>query len=175
MNLEYFISSLPMLLEDQPAKISPEDFATLCGEHLDPALAAAAREMLGVAGNGGATAAAHPFVRAWRDGETQLRNAIAEERARRRKAASRPDPRETRGCDPSLPQRVSAAFAAQDPLSRERAIDHIRWIALDEMQGVSPFSEAAVLAYAGKLALNARRFAVSEDKGMERFKVLTAQ
>lgn len=159
-----------MLLEDQPAKISPEDFGALCVEQLDTGLAAAAQEMLGGAGDGGTIGAAHPFVCAWRDSETQLRNAIAEERARRRKAASRPVPRETRGCDPSLPQRVAAAFAAQDPLSRERAIDHIRWIALGEMQGVSPFSEAAVLAYAGKLAINARRFAISEEKGMERFR-----
>lgn len=175
MNLEYFISSLPMLLEDQPAKISPDDFASLCGEQLSPTLAAAALEMLGVEGGDGAAPSGHPFVREWRDRLAQLGNAIASERASRRGGTAKPAQRETRGCDPSLAQGVSAAFAAKDPLSRELAIDRLKWRALGEMQGVAPFSEAAVLAYAGRLALNARRFSISEEKGMERFKALTAR
>lgn len=173
MNLEYFISSLPMLLEDQPAKISPDDFSALCGEQLSPALAAAAREMLGTAGE--ATPPGHPFVREWLDRLAQLKNAVAAERARRRGSAAKPAQRETRGCDQSLAQGVAAAFAAKDPLSREIAIDRLKWRVLGEMQGVAPFSEAAVLAYAGRLALNARRFAISEENGMERFKALTSK
>lgn len=181
MNLEYFISSLPMLLEDEPAKVPPEGFAALCAEQLPPELAGAALEMLAICqpvpampGAGPRTAPSrHPFVTAWRDADTQLRNAIAAERARRRGDSSRPQPREASGCSPWLSQAVSSAFAAKDPLSREAALDSIRWRILDEMQGVSPFSEAAILAYAGKLALNARRHSISADAGMGNFLALT--
>jgi len=174
VNLEYFISSLPMLMEDLPAKLSPEAFVELCREQLDPALAAAAGEMLGVGAPDatGAAASPHPFVLEWRDREAQLRNAVAAERARRLNAA-RPAPRETHGCDAAISTGVAAAFAVQDPLARERAFDALRWRALDEMQGVAPFTEAVVLAYAGKLALNARRFSIDADKGMDKFKELT--
>lgn len=170
MNLEYFISSLPMLLQDRPARISPNDFAALCREQLDAPLASAVGEMLGNA----PASSPHPFVAAWRDRESQIRNAIAAERARRRGGA-RAKPRETAGCDPSLAQGVAAAFAAKDPLSRELALDGIRWRALEDMQGINPFSEAVVLSYAGRLALNARRFSVNPDDGMERFKALTSK
>ena len=166
-----------MLLEDQQTKLSTDSFATLCVEQLPAALASAAVEMLGAATGAMAKGAQprHRFVAAWLDADAQLRNAIALERSRRSGAANRPEARETAGCSPWLAQAVAAAFAAKDPLSRETAIDSIRWRILDEMQGVSPFSEAVILAYAGKLALNARRFSASADAGMERFKALTAR
>ena len=172
-----------MLLQDQPSKLSAADFAGMCREQLEPALAAAAVEMLGAAPSASASspdgAAApssrHPFVLAWRDREAQLRNAVAAERARRRGDSAKPRQVGTVGCDPSIAQGVAAAFAAKDPLSRELAIDAIRWNILEDMQGISPFSEAVVLAYAGKLALNARRFAIDPDKGMGRFRELTAR
>ena len=178
MNLEYFISSLPMLLEDQPAKISPAAFAEMCGDQLDPALAAAANEMLGAAPRPDSAVlqtapSSHPFLAEWRDREIQLRNAVAAERARRL-GATRPAPRDAHGCEAMITQGVAQAFAAKDPLQRERALDALRWRILDELQGIAPFTEAAVLAYAGKLALNARRFSIEDDKGMEKFKSLTS-
>jgi len=174
-----------MILEDQPAKIAPEAFAAQCEEQLTPALAAAAMEVAALAGNGGtapgrdiagllASPCGHPFVREFADREIQLRNAVAAERARRRGDPRRPAPRAADGCDASIAQGVVAAFSEKDPLLRERALDSIRWRILDELQGVAPFSEAAVLAYAGKLALNSRRFAADEEKGMERFKAMTS-
>lgn len=179
MNLEYFISSLPMIAEDQPAKISPEVFLQSCREQLDGALAKAAAEMLGERGqsdeaSGQPVQSRHAFVTAWRDRENQLRNAIALERAKRLPNAPRPAARETTGFDASIASGVSAAFSGKDPLARELALDSIRWRLLDEMQGVSPFSEATVLAYAGKLALNARRFSFDAAKGMDRFTEMTA-
>ena len=192
MNLEYFISSLPMLLEDQPAKISPAAFAEMCGDQLDPALAAAANEMLGAAPRPDAppsspnsassrpdsavlqtAPSSHPFLAEWRDREIQLRNAVAAERARRL-GATRPAPRDAHGCEAMISQGVAQAFATKDPLQRERALDALRWRILEELQGIAPFTEAAVLAYAGKLALNARRFSIEDDKGMEKFKSLTS-
>ena len=199
MNLEYFISSLPMLLEDQPAKISPAAFAEMCGDQLDPALAAAANEMLGAAPRPDSASpspvgasprpdsassrpvgavlqtapSSHPFLAEWRDREIQLRNAVAAERARRL-GATRPAPRDAHGCEAMISQSVAQAFAAKDPLQRERALDALRWRILDELQGIAPFTEAVVLAYAGKLALNARRFSIEDDKGMEKFKSLTS-
>ena len=185
MNLEYFISSLPMLLEDQPAKISPAAFAEMCGDQLDPALAAAANEMLSASPRPDSASSRpvgavlqtapslHPFLAEWRDREIQLRNVVAAERARRL-GATRPAPRDAHGCEAMITQGVAQAFAAKDPLQRERALDALRWRILDELQGIAPFTEAAVLAYAGKLALNARRFSIEDDKGMETFKSLTS-
>lgn len=170
-----------MLLEDQPAKISLAEFSALCDEHLTPELATAAAEITALAGavasdnsNQPRQASHHPFVEAFRDCETELRNAIASERAKRRGSASRIEPRETSSCDASIVQAVAAAFAAKDPLSRELALDAIRWRSLTGLQGISPFSEATILSYAGKLALNSRRFSISDESGMQRFKTLTA-
>ena len=69
--------------------------------------------------------------------------------------------------------RCAAAFALPDPLQRERAIDHVRWTVLDQLQGVQPLSENVVLAYAAKLKINERQLSADASEGAESFKALT--
>ena len=170
MNLDYFIATLPTLLEGQPARLSEEDFRESCAEQLSPALFRAVAAMLD------GTSDSHPFVQAWRDRDAQLRNAVAAERARRRGLAPSEAPsRETAGFDAAIAPAVAAAFAQSDPLARERALDHVRWTLLDELEGVQPMDENVILAYAAKLKISLRTLAADADKGLRRFGELTAK
>ena len=170
MNLDFFIPTLPMLLEGQPARLSEKDFRESCAEQLSPELFGAVAAILDGTPN------PHPFVRAWRDRDAQVRNAIAAERARRRGLSPSETPsRETTGLDTAIAPAVAAAFALPDPLARERALDHLRWTLLDELEGVQPMAENVVLAYAAKLRISLRALAADADAGRSRFVELTSR
>lgn len=170
MNLSYFIPSLPLLSPGLAPGLSVGEFRSLCQAQLTAALAHAAEALLD------GTDDEHPFVRAWRDRDAQIRNAVAAERARRRGLAPAETPsRPATGCDASIAPAVAAAFALPDPMRREEALDALRWRILDELQGVEPFSERVVLAYAVRLALCTRTAARDAGRGMDAFKALTAK
>ena len=159
-----------MLLEGQEAKMSPEVFREMCESGLSGVLRQAALAMLDGAD------APHPFVRAWRDADAQVRNAIAAERARKRGLPAAQTPRlDASGCDASISPAIAAAFALPDPLSRERAIAHVRWAILDQLQGVDPLSENVVLAFAAKLKINTLLLSADPSKGAESFKAITTR
>lgn len=170
MNLEFFIASLPMLLPGQPAKITADYFLTACADALGADMAAAAGALLGRGES------RHPFVTAWKERDRALRAAIASRRAARLRkdpAEFPPDAFADSSLFPGLASAVEAAYNAPDPLSRENAIDRIRWNLADEMQGVQPFSENVVLAYAVKLSIASRQMERSEEAGRSRFGKLT--
>ena len=170
MNLSYFISSLPMLAQGRAPGLSAEEFRSLCKAQLSAPLARAAEALLDGVDD------VHPFVREWRDLDAQIRNAVAAERAKRRGLTPAETPRRpVSGCDASIAPAVAAAFALSDPLRREEALDAIRWSAIESIQGVDPFSERVVLAYAAKLPLVARRAAIDKEGGLGRFVALTAK
>lgn len=168
MNLDYFISSLPLLLEGQSAKMTLEGFRAACDSELTGSIAHAVNAILDDCED------SHTFVRAWRDADAQIRNAIAIERTRRRgNQASKAPHLEVDGCDGSIAPAITAAFALNDPLQRERAIAHLRWTILDSLQGVQPLSENVILAFAAKIKINERLLAADAAKGAESFKALT--
>ncbi len=168
MNLDYFISSLPLLLEGQSAKTSVDEFRTMASEGLSGKLKEAVLALL----DGGASS--HPFVVAWRDLDGQVRNAIAFERAKRRGISPSETPKaDVSGFNASIIPAVTAAFAEADPLKREVAIAHLRWTLLDELQGVQPLSENVVLAFAVKLKINEMLLSIDKEKGSERFIAFT--
>src|SRR5690606_5997053 len=72
MSYYYLAASLPMLSLDGEPPISLEDFLNRCDEHLSKK----DRTALDALFSKHDTASRHTFVRAWRDRETQLRNAI---------------------------------------------------------------------------------------------------
>lgn len=146
MSVPYLAASLPTLSMDATPSVTPEAFAEECARVLDPTQAGAVAAL--VAGE----PCGHPFVRAWRDRDTQIRNAIARKRAARRGLDSAPQ-RPADGCDMRVAQAVEAAFELPDPLARERAIDKVRWESLDELQGSQPISFEAILAYAVRLQI----------------------
>lgn len=111
---------------------------------------------------------AHPFVRAWRDFDTQLRNACARQRAAKRGVDARPFLREHGAIDGSLDRRVQSIFqSAPDPLARERALDALRLERLTA-QPENPFSLDAVLALYLRIRLAERAAAPDPDAGRAR-------
>ena len=160
MSAEYLVSSLPPLPFDGPAPLSAEDFAARCAEWLSPRDAAAARA-IALGGE-----CAHPAVRRWRDIETQMRNAIAAERARARSADASKWRRPEEGCDLFWKSRAAAAFRETDPLKREAIVDRALWDAACELVAPSdPLGPGAAFAYAVRLSISIRRSKLDRAAG----------
>ena len=167
MSLLYLLPSLPMLEFDTTPGITPEAFAATCREQLSAADAVAAEALLE------GRAAEHPFVEAWHDKEAILRNAVARQRARVAGTEAARWQRHTRGCDMQIEVGVDDAFLETDPIKKEKALDKIRWVAAEELQGPDPLNIKAVFAYAVKLAILSRWHALSATRGQETFETLT--
>jgi Protein of unknown function (DUF2764) len=167
MSTYYLISSLPMLSLDQPPLIAAAAFLEACQAQLGAAEASAAEAIIRN------TPSSHPFVLAWRNKDTLVRNAIAEARARA--ANIEPDRwlRPTDGCDPCIDELVEEAFEETDPLKRERELDAARWRIAEELQGVDPMGVNVALGYAIKLTLAFRWAHLNADKGRAAFEQLT--
>ena len=160
-----------MLSLEGEAPFSFEAFRARCGDQLS-ARDRAGLDELAEPGTGDAD---HPFVRAWRGRDTQLRNVLAHARAARSRRDASRWLREETGFDATLERRASEAFARGDPQQRELALDRLRWEGLDELAGFDPFSGTAVLAYAMKLRLVERWAAMDEQAGAETAEALIAR
>ncbi len=164
MAVDYLLASLPMLSLDRPPAVSVDAFAEACREQLS-ARDAAAAELL--ARGGDPAESDHPFVRAWADREAILRNAVARRRLGSRKAAAQPLPAEA--CDSGIERSVDNAFEGnQDPMSREKALDRIRWQEAEALQGFDPIAKQAVFAYAIHLGIVSRWRRLSQEAGRKR-------
>lgn len=155
VSVDAVVASLQPLAFDAPPPYTAERFRDLAGDVELPA--------------------------AWRDLETQMRNAIAEERARARATdgAGAADAdrwkRPASGCSLYWTNRVRAAFAEKDPLKRDTALDRAFWDAAGELTpATAPLSRGALQTYAVRLAISLRRAARSAEAGGEIFNRLTA-
>jgi len=156
-----------MLGFDTPPGITPEAFLAACREQLNAAGATAVEALL----NG--QPFSHPFVAAWADKEAILRNAVVRQRARVAGTEATRWQRDTRGCDAQIEVGVDDAFREADPLMKEKALDRVRWVAVEELQGPDPLNIKAVFAYAVKLAILSRWNALSAARGKQTFEALT--
>lgn len=146
MSIDYLVSSLQPLAFDAPPPYTAEQFAALAGPVELPS--------------------------AWRDLEAQMRNAIAEERARLNAArgAGETDAAKWKhpaaGCSLYWTIRARAACAEKDPLKRDAAIDRVFWDAAGELTPTaSPLSYGALQTYAIRLAIAQRRAHRSAEAG----------
>jgi len=169
MSTYYLISSLPMLSLDHPPLITAAAFIEACQAQLKSADAEAAEALVR------GTPSRHPFVAAWRDKDTLLRNAIAQERARAVGTEAHRWLRPTEGCDLSIGLLVGEAFEETDPLKREYKLDRARWMIIESLQGYDPMGVNVALGYAIKLTLAWRWANLNADKGREAFEQLTTQ
>ena len=113
----------------------------------------------------------HPFVVAWRDRDTQLRNAVARLRAARLGGADAAKwARPHGGWSVALETGVAAAFQEKDPLRRHAALARLRWDTAGDLAGPSPFSSAAILAYAVRLLVAADLAKADADAGLARLR-----
>ena len=169
MAADYLIASLPPLALDGPAPLALDRFLAACREQLGEKTTAGIEAALACAPSG------HPVAERWRDLETQLRNAVAAERAR----LAGQDPakwrRPAEGCALYWTNRITAAFQEKDPAKRERLLDQVRWDAAGDLTpAASPLSAAAAFTYAIRLAISIRRSALAAEAGKEVFNRLTA-
>ena len=159
MSVPYLIASLPALSPDAAPALSIAEFRAACASALSASQSAVVDALLDGAPCGDA------FVRSWRDVDAQIRNAAVRKRAARRGVDPTPFVRPTSGCDIAAQQGAEAAFALADPMQRERALDRVRWTALDNLQGPQPMTFEAVLAYAVRLQIATRWSKCDQSKG----------
>ena len=155
MPLDYIVASLQPLAFDAPPPCTEEQFAAIAGEVAPPP--------------------------EWTDLEAQLRNAIAEERARLNAARGHGETdaakwkRPVAGCSLHWTNRVRAACAEKNPLKRDAAIDRVFWDAAGELTPpASPLSRGALQTYAIRLAIATRRAKRSTEAGNAVFDRLTS-
>lgn len=171
MNYYYLVASLPSLRMEDPPPITLDLFRSLCGKHLSEADLTAMESALDEAGR---TPAAHPFVAAWRNTCTQIRNAVARQRATRLQRDVTPCLRPHEGFDVWIESAVSEAFQRPNPLERQRALDRLLWERAGEISAGDPFAPAAVFAYAVRLQIAERWAAMNDDSGMQAVNARTA-
>lgn len=169
MSYEYFASSLPaMRFGEKPPMEPGELLASACGVLSGEDFAALSAVFSGAESG-------HPFVAAWRDCETQLRNAVARRRAARRASSSpsgAPSDAASRferphgGWCAAIESGVAAAWQEPDPLARHRALARLRWDVASELAGPDAFSPSAVLAWAVKLLVARDLAAVDGEAGL---------
>ena len=169
MSADYLIAGLRSVELDGPVPVSVRDFAALCREQLS------AKDADGVCAVLSGAASSHPLAVAWRDLESQIRNALAEARA----AAAGKDASKWRravaGCSVYWANRATAAFQEKDVMKRQRAIDRVFWDAAGELvPAAAPLSVAAAFEYAIRLRIAETRAGIDVEAGNRIFNRLTA-
>ena len=156
MSVDALVSSLQPLAFGAPPPYTAAEFAALAGDVELP--------------------------HAWHDLETQIRNVIAEERARLNAARGKGETEAARwqrpaaGCDLYWQNRARAAMAEKDTLRRDEAIDRLFWDAAGELTPVaSPLSHGALETYAIRLAIAQKRAALSTEAGNAAFTRLVSK
>ena len=164
MSLIYLLSSLPMLSFDAAPSVAPETFMAACREQISPAQADTVEALLR------GKPSSHPFAVAWQNLEVLLRNAIARKRAQR---LAQKDPerwtRPTREYNLMLDTLVANALQEPNPLAREKALDRLRWLIVEDLQGYDTLGFNALLAYALKLSIATRWTRFDADRGRAAF------
>jgi len=143
MNYYYLVASLPSLRLTAESTMTREAFLTLADEQLS---AADRRELDAVLAGRGSSA----FGRRHATFERSLVLHVGKARAERRGRGTDELPPDIDD-DMSMQQAVRDAFAAADPLDRERRFDAMRWRWLEDEAQRDPFASAAVFSYALRL------------------------
>ena len=169
MAADYLVSSLQPLALDGPPPYTPEQFLGLCRGQLPETVVGAIVAVMADAPSD------HPLAARWRDLATQIRNAIAAERARLHGQDAARWHRPAEGCALFWTNRATAAFQEKDPARRERLLDQVRWDAAGELTPpAAPLSTAAVFTYAIRLGIVLDRAARDTAAGNNVFNRLTA-
>jgi hypothetical protein len=163
MGYYFLAASLPTLSMEAPPPLTEAALLAACTGELSESDLAALNALLG---DGAPTpAAAHPFTKAWQAADTQVRNAVARQRARRLGLDSAGALRTHDGFDMMIESEVADAFGQGTPLDRERRLDTLRWNKLEELAGTNMFAPAYILSYALKLRLATRWAALDDERG----------
>ena len=112
------------------------------------------------------------FIKRWNEWEESLRLNLASGRAKKLKrqdAAALPS-----GTNEDAAVVAKHALSLESPLEAEMFLDKARWNAIDNLKGMSIFSESAMYAYFLKLLLMERRACFNTEEGFAEYKRLYA-
>lgn len=161
----YLIASLPELKMDEPPAVSLEQFRVQCQGILDEN----GMHDLNLVLAGETTGIRSAQAAQWLAADTQLRNAVARLRAAHLNIDSIPFIKDHSGASMYIEAAVRDAFARDNPLERELALDKCRWFILDELSFADRFGLGGVLAFGVKLQIVERWCAYDEAAGREGF------
>lgn len=161
MNYYYLAASLPPLVLGETPHMPSAEFLKHCREQLSPRETDAIESVFASP----TPEPPHALLRDWNDRETQLRNAVATQRARALQQNPAAFLRTHEDFETGIEKGVADAFAVATPLDRELAIDTIRWRTAEELGGTNEFSTRAIVAYALKLKIAERWAAMDEEAG----------
>lgn len=168
MSILYLISSLPALDFDAPPPLTSAVLLQSCRAWMSAKDSDAVEALLFE------KPSAHPFVAAWIDKDTILRNTLVNIRARASGQDATLWTRDAQGCDKKIESDAEDAVLHHNPLQKAKEIDKIRWQIAEELQGHDPLSIKTVFAYAIKLAILTRWSARTSESGQRTFEELTA-
>jgi hypothetical protein len=145
----YLISSLPLLRWGNRPPITSDDFLAQCeGQLSETALADLADVALVPR-----PAGKHLTERQWIAWDGYMRNAIAQARAHHLHLDATGFLREETDAFPNDRKELEDTFSGENPLERERAIDHLRWRFLDGLEGDHLFDFDRLVIFRLKLLL----------------------
>jgi len=157
----YLVASLPWLTLGTEPPLTSADLVGACEGQLSDA------DMtdLGSIVAGRVADVTHPAFSTYVARDTQLRDALARLRGARVGVDAAPFERPFAGFDIAIERLAVEAMGITDPLGRELALDRYRFKLLEELALPSPFGAIAVLAYAQRLLLAERWWALTEEIG----------
>ena len=131
VDLNYFISSLPMLLWGEKPRLEYAAFISQCRELLDKSIAERVQHLQLLPGN---EASQDTIATAWREFETFLRNVTSQIRqAKYRRGGERFENHATRYFSVLSEHRLQEIMQLTSPVERESQLDRIRWEFLDTL------------------------------------------
>jgi len=157
----YLLASLPTLKLTEAPNLSAEAFLASCERFVSVAGQADLQAVFSPTEDPPSTAVAATWL-AW---ETQWRNAVAQQRAARRRLEASPYLRSHPGYRVDIALRVAEAYARETPLARELALTELCWRLLDELALQDSWGLAALYAYAVKLRLAWRWAGLTDEAG----------
>lgn len=168
MTRYYLTATLPLLSLEDPAPVSLEEFIRDNEGQLTPVEI----EELNNIQEGRTDQFRHPFLIRWRQGETQLRNALGRIRAAAAKAGAADFVQEHEGWDMRIERVAAEAMGMDDPLARELYLDRFRMEVIEDLAFSERFEIGAVYAFALRLKIVERWEAMNEELGRENLESL---
>lgn len=134
--------------------------------------ALSAKDFAAVRALGSGEECAHPWVRAYRNAETQVRNCVARERAARLGGDVDAErfTRQHTGWSCEIERTVQDAFREPDPAARHRALARLRWNLAEDAAGFDFSAIDAILAFRVKLGILEDLAKADAEKGGARLR-----
>jgi len=158
------IASLPHLTLEKEPQISADSFREACRS----TVSADEYDVLNALLQGSVKhPSTHSFAQRWFGAETQLRNAVATQRAQARGVDVKTFIRPHTGFLGWIETHVQEAFVADNPAEQERILDGARWQLAEDFIGEDTFGFAKLAAYAVQLRLATRWNRMDDNTGRE--------